>query len=129
MSTIDGPETSFKFICTSCDTKTNNKKDYNKHCLTAKHTKRIHLEISDQETHINIFTCKTCSKEYKARNSLWYHEKGCTIDKKEVPQIETEVPTLAAEVNNLSHLVHQLIKSNMNLHKQIAEICKNINNE
>jgi hypothetical protein len=33
-------------------------------------------EITPNFTH-NVFVCRKCNKEYKARNSLWYHEKKC----------------------------------------------------
>jgi hypothetical protein len=33
------PQNFPKFFCESCDIKTNNKKDFNKHLLTAKHQK------------------------------------------------------------------------------------------
>jgi hypothetical protein len=68
-----------KFCCDICDIKTDNKKDFNKHLLTAKHKKHENLtnieHISPQNPIIHI--CKKCSKIYKSRVGLWYHEKKC----------------------------------------------------
>jgi hypothetical protein len=111
------PKTSHRFSCEACDIKTNNKKDYHKHCLTAKHLARTSLE---QKTPKTQFTCKKCDKEYKARNSLWYHEQKC----KEIP---AEAPS-PEEFKSLSNLVVELIKSNTELHKQMMEVCKTTNN-
>jgi len=36
----------------------------------------LEQEITPNFTH-NVFVCSKCNKEYKARNSLWYHEKKC----------------------------------------------------
>jgi DNA-directed RNA polymerase subunit M/transcription elongation factor TFIIS len=36
----------------------------------------LEQEITPNLTH-NVFVCRKCNKEYKARNSLWYHEKKC----------------------------------------------------
>ena len=50
-----------KFFCEKCQMKTNNKKDYTNHLLTAKHT---------ELTNVNkfpAFVCKNCKKIYKWR--------------------------------------------------------------
>jgi hypothetical protein len=46
--------------------------------MTRKHKNRTKPSNIEQDfTPSTIFTCKICSKEYKARTSLWYHEKKC----------------------------------------------------
>ena len=57
------------------------KVDWERHIATRKHTNRtmsnnLEQEITPNFTH-NVFVCNKCNKEYKARNSLWYHEKKC----------------------------------------------------
>jgi hypothetical protein len=114
----------FRFTCECCGIKTNNKKDYTKHCMTEKHKNRTKMGIFEHNYPICRFTCKFCSKEYKARNSLWYHEQKCNID---ISSEKKEAPSIVAEVNNLSNIVIELIKSNSNLQKQMMEVCKNSN--
>jgi hypothetical protein len=131
------PAALFKFICESCDINTNNKKDYNKHCLTAKHRNRTTI---DEKLPIFAFMCKKCSKGYKARNSLWYHEQKCNyeingvIESKEYKEYNEKIEhnnklyvtdsVIATEVSNLSNIVIELIKSNTELQKQMMEVCK-----
>jgi hypothetical protein len=141
------PDLSHRFICEQCDIKTNNKKDFSKHCLTAKHINRTKTE---QILPTLPFTCKRCNKGYKARNSLWYHEQKCInevntneVNTNEVNtnEVNTKVnqklyinesTNIISEVSNLSNIVIELIKSNTDLQKQILEVCKinttNINN-
>jgi Zn finger protein HypA/HybF involved in hydrogenase expression len=46
--------------------------------MTRKHKNRTNVDNIEQGfTPSTIFTCKKCNKEYKARTSLWYHEKKC----------------------------------------------------
>jgi hypothetical protein len=116
------PNSPHRFSCEFCNIKTNNKKDYTKHCLTAKHLNRTSEEPKNP---ISPLTCKRCKKTYKARNSLWYHEQKC---KQNEPQ-----PTIEKsddENKSLANIVIELIKSNVDLQKQIMEVCKNsqINN-
>ena len=71
-----------------------------------------------------MYACKVCSKEYKARNSLWYHEQKCGV--KENTYITTIVSD-EANLSNLSNIVIELIKSNTDLQKQMMEVCKTTN--
>ena len=127
------PKISYRFICEPCDIKTNNKKDYTKHCLTSKHLNRTKIE---QIIPKFLFSCKRCNKGYKARNSLWYHEQKCTIDISTniyINEAQTHpniVHNISSEVSQLSSIVIELIKSNTDLQKQMMEVCKNstINN-
>jgi hypothetical protein len=105
------PITLFRFSCEKCDIKTNNKKDYKNHCLTPKHKSRTESEFP--------MSCKLCKKEYKFRNSLWYHEQKCklthpTSEKEEKP----------ADVTFLTNLVLEVVKNNTELMKQNQEIQK-----
>jgi Zinc-finger of C2H2 type len=71
----------YKFNCTTCDIKTNNKKDYANHLLTAKHIKNENL--TNMNTNITInpqsskYICTNCNKIYKSRVGLWTHKKTC----------------------------------------------------
>ena len=75
------PNSATKFYCNICDFKCCKNVDWERHILTRKHTNRtmsnnLEHEITPNFTH-NVFVCRKCNKEYKARNSLWYHEKKC----------------------------------------------------
>ena len=68
-----------KYNCAKCNIETSNKKDYNNHLLTNKHKIRTSSNNTEQKNpkipKNPTFVCKICNKEYKARNSLWYHEQ------------------------------------------------------
>ena len=109
-----------KYICKSCDYLTCKKSSMNKHNLSAKHLNRTKLNALEQKScEKEIYTCKKCNKAYKARNSLWYHEKKC---------INTNNENNENETNLLNNLVLEIVKSNTDAVKQMLEICKNNNN-
>ena len=120
------PKNPYRFCCDTCGIKTNNKKDYTKHCATAKHNNRTKMGKIEQKCPLDMYACKLCSKEYKARNSLWYHEQKCTV-KENTESHNTEITTIASDetnISNLSNIVIELIKSNTDLQKQMMEVCK-----
>jgi hypothetical protein len=85
-------------------------------------TKRGFLEQENP----SIFACKNCNKIYKARNSLWYHERKCD-------EVNAKIKTSDDTVSELKNLVlevmkcnNELHKQNTELHKQMIDVCKNI---
>uniref|UniRef100_A0A6C0KFT1 C2H2-type domain-containing protein n=1 Tax=viral metagenome TaxID=1070528 RepID=A0A6C0KFT1_9ZZZZ len=83
------------FNCEKCDYITCSKNDFNKHILTRKHQKTQILNALEQKNPKNPkYICEFCNKEYKVRNSLWYHKKKCkennkiVIDNKENTDVE-----------------------------------------
>ena len=89
-----------KFHCKKCDYHTSDKKDYNKHIMTAKHKNRTFSNILSEKSEKSEkhFTCE-CGKTYSARNSLWYHRKKCPFSK----SIHCQDGT-----NDASHDVHDI---------------------
>jgi hypothetical protein len=72
------PKNAETFCCKFCDFKCCKQSDYDRHIMTRKHKNRTKPSNIEQDfTPSTIFTCKNCDKEYKARTSLWYHEKKC----------------------------------------------------
>lgn len=70
----------FRYVCELCNFNCIKKSNYNIHLTTTKHnnnTNKINVETNKSKT--SIF-CKKCNKEYRARNSLWYHERKCSIN-------------------------------------------------
>ena len=122
-----------KFTCETCDYNTGNKKDYNKHLTTLKHLNRTELnDIEQEKGESENYICKNCNKTYKARNSLWYHEKKCKNNKAENSILDSSMN----EIKALTNLVLELVKNNTELQKQnqdfqkqmIDVVCKNNNN-
>ena len=111
-----------KFYCEICKTKTNNKKDYEKHLLTSKHYKLTSvnktLTNSPEIEVVCDFLCQTCSKHYKSRVGLWKHKKKCNINL----NCDHEK---SVEVVDKDQLILMLIKQNSELIKETSE-CKNI---
>ena len=123
-----------------CDIITINKKDYNKHLLTAKHIKLmdVNKELIDvPQKHI----CSGCSKEYKSNVGLWKHKKKCTVDKP--TPISTDIVTqtnpddkqiiqllikensdFKKENSEFKNIVLEIVKSNTILQQQMVELCK-----
>jgi hypothetical protein len=65
-----------------------------------------------------MFTCVFCSKEYKFRNSLWYHNKKCK---------EPTVAEVFANNNTqqITELMLKMIEQNQDLTHKIVELTKN----
>ena len=72
-------ENADKLKCDECDFKCCKLSDWNRHLTTRKHQDRTNLNGKTPKNAAACFKCKKCNKEYKARNSLWYHENKCTL--------------------------------------------------
>jgi len=121
--------------CVVCDFSCFKQSNFNKHLLTGKHHSRTQLN-KKMPNGRDIFSCKTCKKIYKARNSLWYHEQKCnentTVDK----NIELTLDKLVEENITLKQLMLVVINNNndlqkqnnetIELQKQMVDVCKNI---
>jgi len=66
------------YICKYCNYNTSNKKDYNKHLLTAKHKRLTEADGIYPKEQIH-HSC-SCGKIYKQRQSLFKHRKACNYD-------------------------------------------------
>jgi hypothetical protein len=136
----------YKYFCENCNIKTNNKKDFNNHLLTRKHE----ITCNSQQFSINFpqispnYCCDICNKTYESRSGLWRHHKFCKsqvlAESESAPTSASEsasapasVPALvpasapaSADVQVLSNLVFELMKTNTDIQKQLMEFCKNI---
>jgi hypothetical protein len=101
-----------KFRCIYCDFTTCNKKDYNRHLLSAKHLNTAKIlpntdDLGPQKPQIlNTFICE-CGKDYKHRQSLFNHKKKCSNHEK----IIYEDNTL-----NEKEIIMTLLQQNNQLH-------------
>ena len=120
------PKKSPKFFCECCDISTNNKKDYDKHILTAKHSKLTNINTyfpknPQTNNHANSlpFICIYCDRQYKSRVGLWKHKKTCNNTN---------------DIQSLTNMVLEVVKQNTQLSQQMCELSKeknvtnNINN-
>jgi hypothetical protein len=114
--TDKNPQKIPKFICEICQYTTGNKKDFNKHILTDKHsilTKYLQKSPKIPSDDENIFLCD-CGKKYKHRQSLYTHKQKCIGDK------NNNCPN-----KDIVDIVLELVKSNGDLQKQMLDVCKN----
>jgi len=81
------PKNANNYECSICEFKCSKLSNLNAHFLTRKHKLRIDLNEKNSEE-MATYYCKNCNKGYKAKNSLWYHEKKCTsVDTEENKKI------------------------------------------
>jgi hypothetical protein len=136
------PKKSPKFSCEICDIKTNNKRDYEKHLITAKHTKltkvnkskHIYPQKSPPDNHVIV--CPNCDKKYTSRAGIWKHRKICqekselNISDKEIINAlikQTEKLTKIIEhgtINTTNSHNTTNIGKNFNLNVYLNETCK-----
>ena len=125
-----------KFSCLECGTKTNNKKDYEKHILTAKHQKMVggdNLGDKGDKNGCKInLTCLTCNKVYKSRNGLWKHSKSCEdISPKTNNESSQIINLFIKENSDFKNIILDIVKNNnelqkhnQELHQQVLDVCQ-----
>ena len=110
-----------KFTCKICYYNTSRHSQYERHLSTAKHISATQInELIHTGCNKGVYTCKNCNKIYKARNSLWYHEKKC----KSINNATVVVKKPHEDLKTLTVILTTLIKSNTEIHKQLTDICK-----
>ena len=109
---------SHNFFCEYCEYITDNKKDYDKHLMTLKHSKLTSVNKSltknpKKNENTEIFSCQQCSKEYKSRVGLWKHKNKCIIKENNNEVISNEPSD--------KDLIMLLIKENSELKTMMLE--------
>ena len=128
------------YSCELCDYICYVNKDFTKHLSTRKH---LNANEANNKSHIvpSNFICEACNKIYKHRSSLCKHKKvcspnmTCSVQDKSSPNITCfvqDTSSRADEIEILSNLVKELVKSNQEtqlqnqeLQKHVIELCKN----
>ena len=114
------------YECKNCDFKCFKNSDWVRHISTAKHQNRTSLnKITPKNA--DVFICKKCSKKYKARNSLWYHEKKCQYvnDIANISEnVKEDVQKDEQFVSN--DVILEILKQNQEFQKLILEQNKQI---
>jgi hypothetical protein len=104
------PKSVKQFNCEYCSFTCSKKSNYNQHLLTSKHINHANahfLEQKNADPESTHYTCKKCSKNYKARNSLWYHEQHC-----ELLTTKIEKTTNSSSEDMQMNLILELVKQN-----------------
>jgi len=109
------------YSCKTCDFISSNKKDYNRHLLTLKHSRKMMEEKGFSVIHNsdkNViqkphFFCEFCGKKYKYQSGLCKHQKKCKVAKNKV---EAENEDLRNELSELkTKIFEQMQESAINL--------------
>ena len=112
-----------KYNCTSCQYETDRKSSYDKHNLSIKHINTIRdISLQEKQRNIGAFVCKHCNKDYKVRNSLWYHSIKCNKNLESESVISAPNENTSENIKMLKSIVMDLIKSNYELQKQIIDV-------
>ena len=108
-------------LCEDCNFKCGNKKDYNRHLLTAKHKIRTIRTEKNPKKPI-VYDCK-CGKLYKSRSSLWYHKKKCSLINEPIAVQENHElkPSVIDIISQNKEIMDALILQNEQLMKQNKE--------
>jgi len=103
------------YACNECSYKTRLKCNYDKHLNTRKHEMNMMVpnEIIEQSTPA-CHKCCSCLRKYYSRNGLWRHKKTCT----------GRTAQTQPKVEETCELVITLLQQNIDLQKQVMELCK-----
>ena len=122
MTTKSCEKVAQKLFCEKCHYFTSKKSSYDKHILTAKHLNATNYDNNTTKSCEKVaknYHCE-CGKNYSHHSSLWKHQKTCS--KKQ--EIET---AKLSSLQPTNELVMSLLNQNMELQKQIIEMCKEKN--
>ena len=111
-------KTSKEYVCTSCDFKTHNKYDYNRHLYTRKHKAITNDKYVLFHTNIENYICE-CGSMYKYLSGLSRHKRNCPIFQN-VSQNKTEIE------NKYSKAFNTVIAENAELRCLLIEPQKQI---
>lgn len=113
------PKNSNNYSCKKCDFTCCKNNEWIRHISTSKH-KNNHIlnNLEPKNSEMNQYTCKHCNKTYKARNSLWYHNKRCNTSIQDPTQLEIKVEECSEEYSQENG--HKAMPTN----NEIIEILK-----
>ena len=112
----------FKYICETCDYKSNKKCDYNKHLLTLKHKERQEAIKMSQCVEIRCH----CNKIFKHYSSLYRHKKKC-MNSEEISEQKIENNDITSK--NTSILDKEYIVDYIKQNNEIKDLLLKENKE
>lgn len=89
METVRKRKVAEDFHCNFCNYKCSKLSDWKKHCLTAKHKRKLLETPMETENSPLTFSCD-CGKKYSSKSGLWKHKNRCKIAEKSPKMPETE---------------------------------------
>jgi len=108
-----------KYVCIDCDYICCRKSDFSRHCATGKHKMTRNddkmMTNDDASAPRDKYIC-ICGRGYKYRQGLHVHIKKC------VKTSDVSMPSKSDELQILTNLVTELVKSNMELMKQNQDV-------
>ena len=119
-------------ICEKCNFKCFKNIEWKRHISTSKHNRPILNDLA-QKSQINMkeYICNRCSKEYTARNSLWYHEKKCTYEKpiEDIRTVDEKPDTHLIDIIQIlikenQDMRNAMIKENQDMRNALMDIVK-----
>jgi len=132
------------FYCEKCDFKCSKKYSWDRHIVTAKHTKEIignDLGAKKGKKEENNYICENCEKSFNTNAGLWKHTKNCkqnvTNDKNftNTNDKNDNINNISNDNSNKNELIQYLINENKEFKNLILELAKkdsltnnNINN-
>jgi hypothetical protein len=123
-------------ICESCNYITDNKKDYAKHLLTAKHIRLT--DTNEKSPECCSYMCNSCGKSYKHAPSLCKHKKKCKGPQPEISETTLPKPEemmalmfklmcdKLPDKSDQSQLVIELLKQNQDFNEIMLEQSKQL---
>jgi hypothetical protein len=123
-----------KYSCEDCNYATNNKKDYNKHNLTLKHSRtQDECNLTQQP---KMHSCSTCGNKYKYHSGLWKHKHNCSdnvvgadVEQQSLPQLsDNPIVELLNQIKELKDVVSEQTKQIANQQFQTQILLETIRN-
>jgi len=110
-----------------------NKKDYNRHLMTAKHLFQHNQQEKTQKNPDNCHLTCECGKKYKERSGLWRHKKKCVqtntltiIEEKEREPTDNSI--ILGLISQNKELMEMLQEQNKIIQDIVPKIGNNNNN-
>jgi hypothetical protein len=113
-----------EYICKECNFTCSKSNDWTRHIATVKHQNRT---VSNEKRAVQkpLHKCSNCNKEYKAKNSLWYHMKKCPgLVVKQPMQEPLENKRIELDTSKSLEIITDLLRQNKELHEQVIEMSK-----
>ena len=96
------------YECDVCCYSTQQKNNFNKHLKTAKHLTKSPKEENKEK---RIYECCNCHKHYASRQSLWVHNKKCSVSSKTVPLLKQNNESFEKLLNHFTNLTKTVDQS------------------
>jgi len=134
METINSANSAHKYKCEFCNISCSKKNDWIRHINTRKHKCKSDLQYLEIENSAKKYECK-CGKLYNTNCGLWKHmRKNNCSNENTIKNDENIIINDTPDVNLLTNLIMEVVKSNTDLQKQtlemqqqMLEVCKNGN--